>query len=365
MFVSLPDTTVGTVRFQVTVPTDPHLVTGIRLTNESNTVLPVRINGQLRNLEPWTQDVWLFPARDFSNPIIIDAPQLLQPPLIPGATLKAEAALNETDPYPGVYPQQLSRQVSGLAGWTSVGTLVTSGGTQTLTTSAVPPTTKSLCIAISGSVGLVGLQVNGHSATQVVYLPLNTGTQAVVGIIIIPVNAAIDTQYDIIVTPVSPGVIVAAFASDIAVPLTVGNVAVPQTVAIGQVIGNVLINRYTGQGRSAPAVGTKATVTLAAVASQRWVCDYTEGQLFSTTSVAGGQGLYTLIDGVSGGVNILLDDIEFLAAAAAAVAPHVPFGPGGRFANAGVNTAMTAEWNAAPPANQAQRATIGAYTSLQ
>lgn len=118
---------------------------------------------------------------------------------------------------------------------------------------------------------------------------------------------------------------------------------------------------YDGQAHAQPAVGTKATVTLAANLTKRWVCDYAEGILFSTTSAAGGQGLYTLIDGVSGGAAILWDDLTLLAAVAASVAAHTPLGPGARFANAAVNTAMTAEWNAAPPANQAQRTTLGAY----
>lgn len=390
MYAPLPDVVIGTTRFSIALPADPSVITGFRLTNESNTVLPVRVSGQLRNLEPWTQDVWLFPNHDLKAASVqVDAPQLLQPPLLPGSTLKAEIAINEPDPYPGVYPQALTRQVSGLAGLTMVANQKTllNGAADSITTTAgsIPPTSKALVLVVTAGAGTCAPAASQFLAgvqTGTEYAALkDTANSGVIGIYIFPIPGTLeDTQYKFNFSN-GGGATVNVYASDIqppgisqgqetsmhSIPVVIANdqsaVSVQTTGAstVAAVISGTTgalptLQPYDGQGTSHPAAGTKATVTLAGNGTKRWIAHDAEVSE-STTVATAVERDFNLIDGASGGVNAL---VVWTLGYSAVIGNTQQAGRAGMAYEGTVSTGMTLEASAAD-ASMLQRVSIGAY----
>jgi hypothetical protein len=115
---------------------------------------------------------------------------------------------------------------------------------------------------------------------------------------------------------------------------------------------------YDGQGFNRPAAGTKATITLAANATRRWVADNATGYQAQVSGAAASIEL-RLIDGVSGGAATLLTQQSAITATAATVDRPPPL-QSGRFANAAINTALTFEF-ASAVAGVVQAVSLGAY----
>jgi hypothetical protein len=115
--------------------------------------------------------------------------------------------------------------------------------------------------------------------------------------------------------------------------------------------------RYDGQGSSEPAAGTKATVTLAANASKRWVAHHISAAMSQISGAATAQNL-ALIDGASGGAVLLIQQVLAITAAVNNLDRWAESDLA--YANGLVNTAMTLEFGAGV-AGTAQRISLGAY----
>ncbi len=116
--------------------------------------------------------------------------------------------------------------------------------------------------------------------------------------------------------------------------------------------------RFDGQANAHPAVGSKATVTLLANATKRWVASSFQGSMAQSSGAATQRNL-NLIDGASGGTSILWDEQLALTATANTVDRGTPHS-NEHYANSAINTALTLEFDAAV-AGTAQVASLGAY----
>jgi hypothetical protein len=135
----------------------------------------------------------------------------------------------------------------------------------------------------------------------------------------------------------------------------VGGAAISEGVKLASASIPVAEAYYDGQGDSAPAAGTRATVTLAANATRPWICRTWGGSLVATA--AGAQfTLLRLRDGATGAGTILRSSAGGVQAAIGA-AFGVQLAP---LAYKGtINVAMTAEWDAGA-AGLMETANVGA-----
>lgn len=336
----------------------------------------------LPGLPPGLQ--WVFPyTYGFSYPIL---PPSLAPitattkdtpagfPVAPAYTTLASLALFE-DPM----PYSAGRTAAPAQQWVKVGSKTLAAGADTLVTDVVPPTTKSLAIDVGPSsnilvTGSAWLQGNQSSTRYGGGGP--NGTIALSGQVMVPANGQLDSTYTLTVSA-GNGQTVAIYATDALAPtVSQGSLgssrAAPVQLAWDQQFGYqsgvlrqgfpVVTYIYDGQAFAHPAAATKATVTLAANASQKWIAHLFKAGAFNTTNATATHLDAVLVDGVSGGA-ALLDSIPMqLAAAASTVASNSSGNTvGGAEGNAAINTALTAEFNAAPPAGAAEVVTLGAY----
>jgi hypothetical protein len=148
-------------------------------------------------------------------------------------------------------------------------------------------------------------------------------------------------------------------------------VSAPFVVQVSNASGAVQVNppgsfppswpgHYDGQAFLGPAAAVKATVTLAANATKKWLAAEFYGVYYSITSAAASQLFLSLIDGVSGGAAVLWSEPMQITAVAGTNAPPCRV-QDGRLGNNAINTALTVEFNAAPIANAAQKVALGAY----
>jgi len=115
--------------------------------------------------------------------------------------------------------------------------------------------------------------------------------------------------------------------------------------------------RYDGQAISVPAAGTQATVTLLASPTKRWMADHISAGMSQISGAATAQNL-NLIDGVSGGASLL--DQQPMGVSAVALTVDRLEEENLHFANALVNTALTAEFSGGV-VGVAERVSLGAY----
>jgi hypothetical protein len=145
-------------------------------------------------------------------------------------------------------------------------------------------------------------------------------------------------------------------ASSLPVVVATDQLAVP--IKLGGVLPLSWPGRYDGQAYLNPATGSKATVTLAASSTKRWVAHHASGWAVQVSGAASLM-VVSLIDGASGGPAVLWSSALALTAAANTVDRTQPLTEG-RFANGAVNTAMTLEFGALVVGVQ-QAISLGAY----
>lgn len=253
-----------------------------------------------------------------------------------------------------------------------VGTKALAAGADTLTTNPVPSTTRALLIvnesaaaapAVAGA-WITGVQTGARYAVA-------AGNGLVNGEHIEQANGQLDQTYLLSFTG-GNSCTIAVFAIDDLAPISgsqnssrAAAVSISPDQAFSRPSGGYLAGfptlpqNYDSQATSNPAAGTKATVTLGALATGRWLASAIIAGAINTTAAATHLANAHLIDGGSGGAGKLAPIAGGLQALAGLA---FNFGGSGFAFLGSLNTAMTLEFDAAPPATIQQGVALGAYS---
>lgn len=315
------DITVGTIPFQIPAPGYPRAVTGLRLTNESGSNLPVNANGDFQNVAPQQVNVWRWLRGEFNGIVRVDTPQVIDTTSQHGTLLKIEWAIAEDDPFPGTYPQSLNRQQSTLTFPSPQSVFKGPNSGIGMNAIAIDPRAQGLLVVRLGAGGgtWTGLQVQGNQSS-VNYINNNTLAFTNTGYIVVPLIPGLDSTLNIVPTPFDgstvqifelftlevfyitdilgdliPSINVNSFGG---VGFKLGRQGVPQSLPVVDATGSTHVIQQTKQspkGFSVSIASGSATTLIAAVGGQNvfgwgW-------ELFLEATAPGTDPEVTLFDG--------------------------------------------------------------------